>query len=237
MKSSFKQPSHLEISLSSLVSLRNVHKVFVSGQTHYPVLKGVDLEFGAGEMLAVVGASGSGKSTLMNIVGFLDRCTAGTYQFAGEEVSRLSDDALAKIRNQRVGFVFQSFFLLPRLNVLQNVMLPLFYRDIPRDLAQQKALTMLEKVGMHAFCQHKPNQLSGGQQQRVAIARAMVGDPDIILADEPTGALDSKTGKDILALFLFLHQVEKRSIMIITHDNEVSRLCQRTVSMRDGLIV
>lgn len=190
-----------------------------------------------GELIAIIGASGSGKSTLMNILGFLDQCTTGTYFFADENVSQLTDAQLANIRNRKIGFVFQSFFLLPRLSALQNVMLPLFYRAETNAIAKEKALTMLDKVGMKSFADRKPNQLSGGQQQRVAIARALVGNPDIIFADEPTGALDSTTGKEVMDLFLQLHHEEQRTLVLVTHDPIISRLCQRVVTLKDGLIL
>jgi putative ABC transport system ATP-binding protein len=223
--------------LSLLIDLKNITKTYFSGDNEYPVLKGVDFSLQRGEMVAIVGASGSGKSTLMNVIGFLDRCTKGSYYFLGKDVSQLSDQALSHIRNQKVGFVFQSFFLLPRLSVLHNVMLPLFYREESKQLAQQKAFALLEKMNIESFAYHRPNQLSGGQQQRVAIARALVGDPDIILADEPTGSLDSTTGQEVMELFLKLNKEEKRTIVLVTHDKEVSRLCQRTVTIKDGKII
>ena len=193
-------------------------------------------ELQRGEMTAIVGVSGSGKSTLMNIIGFLDRCTTGQYFFAGQNVSRLPEHALATIRNQKIGFVFQSFFLLPRATVLQNVMLPLFYRDMPGAAAKQNAMHMLDKVSVAHLAHHRPNQLSGGQQQRVAIARALVSDPDVILADEPTGALDSQTSDAVMKLLEFLHEKEGRTILIITHDKAISRRCQRVVTIKDGRI-
>lgn len=223
--------------MSLLVKLNNVSKLYRNGSNQYSVLKNIYFELKREEMLAIVGASGSGKTTLMNILGFLDQPSEGQYFFLGEEVSKLDEDALAEIRNQKIGFVFQSFFLLPRLNVLQNVMLPLFYRDENKKIAQQKALQMLAKVKMEKFRNHKPNQLSGGQQQRVAIARALVADPEIILADEPTGSLDSKTGQDVMDLFIDLNQNEKRTIILITHDQHISRQCLRVVSLSDGKIL
>lgn len=223
--------------MSSLIKLENITKIYRTGNSEFHALKSVDFQLEKGERVAIVGASGSGKSTLMNVIGFLDHCTNGTYHFAGKDVSRLQDIELATIRNRKVGFVFQSFFLLPRLNALQNVMLPLFYRGEATELAKQKSLAMLEKVGMNKFSAHKPNQLSGGQQQRVAIARALVGDPEVILADEPTGALDSQTGHEVLELFIDLNRREQRTIVIITHDREVSRRCQRVVTLKDGLVV
>ncbi|EKD72333.1 MAG: hypothetical protein ACD_45C00701G0004 [uncultured bacterium] len=223
--------------MSSLIKLTHVSKTYHTHVSEYHALIGVNLQLERGEMIAIVGASGSGKSTLMNVMGFLDQCTSGSYIFSGQDVSHLSSVELSKIRNQKVGFVFQSFFLLPRLDALQNVMLPLFYREVEKKFAQEKALNMLEKVGMQRFIKHKPNQLSGGQQQRVAIARALVGDPDLILADEPTGSLDSKTGQEVMELFLHLNVQEKRTIVIVTHDKDVSRLCGRIVMLKDGCIV
>lgn len=223
--------------MSSLVKLQRVSKIYRTGTSEFHALKDIDFHLDRGEMLAIMGSSGSGKSTLMNIVGFLDQCTSGSYFFANEDVSHLLEDNLAQIRNQKIGFVFQSFFLLPRLNAVQNVMLPLFYRGEGSELAQQKALSMLAKVGMERFSHQKPNQLSGGQQQRVAIARALVGDPEVILADEPTGALDSKTGQEVMDLFIDLNQRERRTIVMVTHDPGVSRQCQRIVSLKDGRII
>jgi putative ABC transport system ATP-binding protein len=219
-----------------LVEFKKVSKTYHSGENSFEALKEVDFQLQKGEMIAVVGASGSGKSTLMNIIGFLDRCTTGTYHFSGQEVSHLADQELASIRNQKIGFIFQSFFLLPRLNALQNVMLPLFYRGISKPLAEEKALNMLAKVKMEKFVTHRPNQLSGGQQQRVAIARALVGEPEVILADEPTGSLDSKTGGEIMQFLIELNEKEKRTLMIVTHDQAVSHLCQREVVLKDGVI-
>lgn len=217
-----------------LVKLKNITKTYHTGTHDYHALKGIDFNLDRGEMIAVVGASGSGKSTLMNILGFLDHCTTGKYFFNGEDVSDLRDDDLATIRNRKIGFVFQSFFLLPRLNALQNVMLPLFYRGEEKEIAKEKSLALLKKVGMEKFIDHSPNQLSGGQQQRVAIARALVGNPEVILADEPTGALDSQTGQEVLDLFIELNRKEKVTIVIVTHDHDVSRQCQRTVILKDG---
>ncbi len=220
-----------------LIDLQNITKVYRSGESEFHALKGISFQLFRGEMLAIVGASGSGKSTMMNIMGFLDHCSTGNYFFSGHNVSRLTDKELAVTRNQKIGFVFQSFFLLPRLNALQNVMLPLFYREEPEALARNKALAILKKVGMEKLIDHRPNQLSGGQQQRVAIARALVGEPDVIFADEPTGSLDSKTGEEVMKLFLHLNQEEGRTIVIVTHDKGVSHLCQRVVALKDGLIV
>jgi putative ABC transport system ATP-binding protein len=222
------------IALSFLIELKNISKSYWVGDTSQPILKNIHFSVCRGEMIAIVGSSGSGKSTLMNIMGFLDRCSEGQYFFSGEDVSHLSDIALSAIRNQKIGFIFQSFFLLPRMNVMQNVMLPLLYREEAEHSAEKKACLILEKVGMSAFFQRKPHQLSGGQQQRVAIARALITNPDVILADEPTGSLDSQTGKEVLDILLQLNKEEKRTIIIVTHDKEISGLCQRIVTIKDG---
>ncbi|MBV8803062.1 MAG: ABC transporter ATP-binding protein [Gammaproteobacteria bacterium] len=222
--------------MSLVIDLKNISKEYVTGNSVQSVLHNIDFSAFAGEMIAIVGASGSGKSTLMNIIGFLDRCTEGKYFFSGNDVSQLSDKALSQIRNQKIGFVFQSFFLLPRMTALQNVMLPLFYRDEDENSAEKKALVMLKKVGMAAYAQRNPNQLSGGQQQRIAIARALITNPEVILADEPTGALDSITGKEVINLLLQLNKEERRTIILVTHDKEISSLCQRVVTIKDGKI-
>lgn len=207
------------------------------GRSEYQALKGIDFQINLGEMIAIVGASGSGKSTLMNIVGFLDRATEGSYWFNSQDVSYLKPEELAHLRNQEIGFVFQSFYLLPKMDALHNVMLPLYYRHIDPEMAKQKSLVMLAKVGMEKYSHHKPNQLSGGQQQRVAIARALVGDPKVILADEPTGALDSKTGQEVMDILIHLNQNEQRTIVIVTHDHHMSRFCKRSVTLKDGYLV
>jgi putative ABC transport system ATP-binding protein len=223
--------------LPSLIKLENITKAYQLGENHFAALNGVNFCLNKGEMTAIVGVSGSGKTTLMNIIGFLDRCTTGKYTFADQDVSYLSEHELADIRNQKIGFVFQSFFLLPKSNAWQNVILPLFYRGTPRLEAKTRAMQALDKVGLADFAHHRPNQLSGGQQQRVAIARALVGDPQIILADEPTGALDSQTGAEVMTLFRDLNYQEGRTIIIITHDKEISRGCSRIVTIKDGRMV
>jgi len=223
--------------LSSLIKLENVTKCYQLGGNEYHALKGIYFQLARGEMAAIVGVSGSGKSTLMNIIGFLDHCTRGRYFFNDRDVSHLTELELANIRNTKIGFVFQSFFLLARSNALQNVMLPLFYRGVTRVQAKEKAMQMLEKVGVAHLAHHRPNQLSGGQQQRVAIARALVGDPEVILADEPTGALDTQTGNEVMELFINLNRKEGRTMVIITHDKEVSRRCERVVTIKDGVIM
>jgi putative ABC transport system ATP-binding protein len=220
--------------LPSLIHFDNISKTYHLGENHYQALSNVSFELQRGEMTAIVGVSGSGKSTLMNVMGFLDQGSSGRYFFSGQDVSNLSEHDLATIRNTKIGFVFQSFFLLERSNALQNVMLPLFYRGTPRAQAQDMAMQILEKVGVGHLAHHRPNQLSGGQQQRVAIARALVSNPEVILADEPTGALDSQTSDEIMNLFTELNQKEGRTIVIITHDKEISRRCQRILLIKDG---
>lgn len=222
--------------MSSLVKLQNITKDYTLGNNHFCALKGVNFELTKGELTAIIGMSGSGKSTLMNIIGLLDRPTTGNYWFNDCDVSKLKETELALIRNQKIGFIFQSFFLLPRLSAWQNVCLPLFYRGTKRQHAMEKAHAMLEKVGVKHLADNKPNQLSGGQQQRVAIARALVGEPDIILADEPTGALDSQTGNEVMHLLDDLNRKEGRTIVIITHDKDISRRCRRIVTIKDGVM-
>ncbi len=198
-------------------------------------LRGLDLQIARGQYAAIMGPSGSGKSTLLQILGCLDVPTSGSYKLAGQEVSELSEDALSDIRNKRIGFIFQSYNLLPRANALQNVALPLMYRGSPARERQQRAKDALERVGLADRLDHRPNQLSGGQKQRVAIARALATDPDILLADEPTGNLDSKTGEEILGLFQELHE-EGRTIIMVTHEQEVAEHCEVIVRIRDGKV-
>jgi putative ABC transport system ATP-binding protein len=226
------------INESALLWAKDLVKTYVmgTGETENVVraLDGVSLQIDEGEMVAIRGPSGSGKSTLMNILGCLDRPTSGTYSLAGEDVSRMSSNAQASARNRRIGFVFQTFNLLPRMNALENVELPLLYGGASN--AKKKALEALTIVGLGDRSHHKPNQLSGGQRQRVAIARAIVTEPAIVLADEPTGALDTKTGEEILTLFKNLNK-QGRTIIIVTHDLKVAEHCQREIYIRDGRIV
>ncbi|MCB2228358.1 MAG: ABC transporter ATP-binding protein [Desulfarculaceae bacterium] len=198
------------------------------------VLKGVDLEVGAGELLAIMGESGGGKSTLMNIIGFLDSPSGGDYHFEDQDASHLGDNQLAHIRNQKIGFVFQQFNLLPRLTALDNVCLPLVYRGQDRAQRQKSAREVLDRVGMGDRMNHRPPELSGGQQQRVAIARALAGRPSLILADEPTGALDSQVSQEIMDIFLKLNRDEHITTVMVTHDPRVGQQCRRTVRMADG---
>jgi len=216
-----------------MIAARDLVKTYVLGGQVVHALDHVNLDIAAGEMVAIRGPSGSGKSTLMNILGCLDRPESGTYELAGEDVSRLSGDALADIRNQRIGFVFQTFNLLPRMTALENVELPLHYAA-GRDAAA-RARAALQVVGLGDRTHHEPNQLSGGQRQRVSIARAIVTDPAIILADEPTGALDTRTGAEILDLFSDLN-AQGRTIILVTHDPKVAAHCQREIFIKDGAI-
>ncbi len=224
--------------MSALIQLHNIRKSYQIGDQVQQVLQGVNLNVEIGEIVSIMGQSGSGKSTLMNIIGLLDRPDSGHYHFLGNAVETLSADQLAEIRNQKVGFVFQSFFLLPRMTALQNVGLPLMYRGgLNEAEIEQRSLEILEKVGMVKWAKHRPTELSGGQQQRVAIARALVGKPAIVLADEPTGALDPKIGTEILDLFINLNEQEQTTLIIITHDPKVAARCWHRVKMVDGHIV
>ena len=216
-----------------MIRARKLEKRYEVGGETVRALAGVDLDVAAGEMLAITGSSGSGKSTLMNILGLLDRADAGSYELDGRDVSRLDGDVLAAERGRRIGFVFQSFHLLPRFNAVENVALPLRYARDP--LARERAVAALVRVGLGDRLGHRPNQLSGGQRQRVAIARALVMDPAIVLADEPTGNLDSRTGQEVLALFDAIH-AEGRTILIVTQDPAVAAHCPRRVHLVDGLV-
>ncbi|HBD7056970.1 ABC transporter ATP-binding protein [Legionella pneumophila] len=219
-----------------LIQLSDLVKTYHLEGISTTVLKAVSLTVNEGDLLAIVGASGSGKSTLMNIIGLLDKPDTGTYTLNNRNVASLSDDEAAELRNQNIGFVFQQFNLLPRFTALQNVALPLTYRGVNPTLIKEKVEHALEKVGMRQYIRHRPTQLSGGQQQRVAIARALVTDPQVILADEPTGALDSKTGTEVMNLFLALHQ-EGRTIIMVTHDEHVAAQCKRRITLADGAII
>ncbi|MCY9096611.1 ABC transporter ATP-binding protein [Bacillus inaquosorum] len=219
-----------------MLTLNNISKSYKLGREEVPILKHINLTVQAGEFLAIMGPSGSGKSTLMNIIGCLDRPTSGTYTLDQIDILKGKDGALAEIRNESIGFVFQTFHLLPRLTALQNVELPMIYNKVKKKERRQRAYETLEKVGLKDRVFYKPPKLSGGQKQRVAIARALVNQPRFILADEPTGALDTKSSEQILSLFSELHQ-EGKTIIMITHDPDVARKADRTVFIRDGELV
>jgi len=219
-----------------VVALENVGKVYDTGEVKVPALRGVTLRIFPGEFVAVVGASGSGKSTLMNIIGCLDRPTSGTYRFAGQDVSRLDRVALAHVRNRQLGFVFQGFNLLKRQSAVENVELPLLYAGMSARARRKRALEVLALLGLAHRAGHTPNQLSGGQQQRVAIARALVNRPQVLLADEPTGNLDSETAAEVLAEFDRLSREHGQTIVLVTHETEVAAHAARVVTVRDGRI-
>jgi putative ABC transport system ATP-binding protein len=218
-----------------LIKLSNINKSYKNGDQELRVLKDIHLEVEEGEFVAIMGPSGSGKSTLMNIIGLLDRSSSGEYILEDTEVSHLSEKKLAKVRNHQIGFVFQQFFLLSKLNALQNVELPLIYAGVASSKRQELSKQFLEKVELTERMHHLPSELSGGQKQRVAIARALVNDPSIILADEPTGALDTKTGNQIMELLTALHR-EGRTIIMVTHEPEIAEYANRKIVLRDGVI-
>jgi putative ABC transport system ATP-binding protein len=219
----------------SLIELRNVVKVYPMGDVEVQALAGVSLRIEQGEMVAIMGPSGSGKSTLMNVIGCLDQPTGGTYLLDGQDVSQMNDDQLARVRNQKIGFVFQTFNLLARTSALVNVELPMIYSGVGE--RHKKAMAALESVGLADRARHFPQQLSGGQQQRVAIARALINNPPILLADEPTGNLDSKAGSEIMEIIGRLNREHGQTVILVTHDPNIAAQTQRTIRLKDGLIV
>ncbi len=220
----------------SLIEVRDVVKVYTSGDVTTPVLHGVNFSIKEGEFVSIMGPSGSGKSTLLHILGFLDRPTSGEYLFEGQAAQQMSDEDLARIRNKKVGFIFQAFHLLSRATVLENVMLPLAYSTIPRKQHAEQARKALEQVNLLHRLKHQPSQLSGGEKQRVAIARALVNEPKVIFADEPTGNLDSKTGEIVMNTIDQLHQ-QGHTIIVITHETPTAEYAQRIINVKDGLII
>ena len=222
--------------MKPLIEVRGLSKSYVMGSNTVAALRSVSLTIGEGEFVAIMGASGSGKSTFMNLLGCLDTPTAGEYRLAGEKVSDMSGDALAAIRNRRIGFVFQQFNLLPRTSALDNVQLPLLYAATPAAQRRQRAMARLSQVGLATRHDHHPSQLSGGQQQRVAIARALVNDPSLILADEPTGALDSRTSLEIMVLLQQLNAAGM-TIVMVTHESDIAAFASRIITFRDGGII
>ncbi|MBO6177875.1 MAG: ABC transporter ATP-binding protein [Selenomonadaceae bacterium] len=220
---------------SPTIQLRGVKKLYKIGTEEVAALNGIDIDITEGEFAALMGPSGSGKSTLMNILGCLDRPTVGSYKLDGEEVAHLSDDALARTRNKKIGFVFQNFNLLSKIDALDNVALPLLYAGVGLKERREKAYHFLEAVGLGDRAAHQPNELSGGQRQRVAIARALVNDPHIIMADEPTGNLDTKSTKEIMEIFQGLHE-KGRTIILVTHEPEIAQCASRQILVRDGVI-
>jgi putative ABC transport system ATP-binding protein len=221
--------------MTATLSLREVRKTYSSGHLEVEALRGISMEVLEGEYVAVMGPSGSGKSTLMHILGCLDVPTSGTYQLAGTDVSQMTEADLAEVRNRHIGFVFQGFNLLPSMSAWRNVELPLVYAGVAKDERRARAVAALDRVGLGDRVEHRPGELSGGQQQRVAVARALVTDPALILADEPTGNLDSRSSADVLGLFAELHAAG-RTIMLITHEADVAQAAERTVRIRDGVL-
>jgi len=221
--------------MKTVLDIENVSKSYLLGKIEVPVLNDINLTINKGEFAAIMGPSGSGKSTLMNIIGCLDRPTSGKIVIADMDISKLSEIELARIRGKKIGFVFQTFNLIPRLTAQKNVELPMVYQDVPGKMREKRAKELLELLGLSERARHKPAELSGGQRQRVAIARALANEPEIILADEPTGNLDSKTGQEIMQIFDKLHS-EGRTILMVTHDRELADNCDRIIRLKDGKI-
>jgi putative ABC transport system ATP-binding protein len=222
--------------MNVMIELSNVTKTYRMGEVDITVLSNVSLSVRSGELIAIMGPSGSGKSTLMNIIGCLDRPTNGTYRFEDREIKAMTDDELASIRNVKIGFVFQTFNLLPRFSALKNVEVPLVYSGVPARLRKERAIPLLQQVGLSDRMYHRPTELSGGQQQRVSIARALVNHPPLLLADEPTGNLDSRSGSEILNILTGLNE-QGVTIMIVTHDKDVAARCKRIINLKDGQII
>ncbi|HCZ10534.1 MAG TPA: macrolide ABC transporter ATP-binding protein [Flavobacteriaceae bacterium] len=219
-----------------MISIKNLHKSYKMGDSSLHVLKGIDIEVGEGELVAIMGSSGSGKSTLLNILGMLDLLDEGEYRLDNVMIKNLNETTAANYRNKFLGFVFQSFNLINYKTALENVSLPLYYQGLGRKIRQEKALEYLEKVGLKEWASHLPSELSGGQKQRVAIARALASQPKVLLADEPTGALDSKTSMEVMALIQQINN-EGKTILVVTHELDIAQMCKRVVTLKDGVIV
>ena len=223
---------------TNVIDMQGIVKRYYVGQPNeLEILHGIDLHVSQNEFVAIVGESGSGKSTLMNMIGALDRPTEGTYRLVGQDISQLKDEQLSDIRNQEIGFVFQNFCLIPRMSAVRNVEIPLMYANMPPKQRRERAMELLAMVGMEDRADHKPNELSGGQNQRVAIARAMANEPNILLADEPTGALDSKTGHLVMDIFHRLHEEQNKTVVLITHSQELAHETERMITISDGRII
>lgn len=223
---------------TNVIDMQGIVKRYYVGQPNeLEILHGIDLQVSQNEFVAIVGESGSGKSTLMNMIGALDRPTEGTYRLVGQDISQLKDEQLSDIRNQEIGFIFQNFCLIPRMSAVRNVEIPLMYANMPPKQRRERAMELLAMVGMEDRADHKPNELSGGQNQRVAIARAMANDPNLLLADEPTGALDSKTGHLVMDIFHRLHEEQNKTVVLITHSQELAHETERMITISDGRII
>ncbi|MBE0524545.1 MAG: ABC transporter ATP-binding protein [Methanosarcinales archaeon] len=226
----------MAVPLEDVLTIQNVDKTYHLGKLDVPVLKDINISIKSGELVAIMGPSGSGKTTLMNLIGLLDRPTSGKFFLDGVDTSSLSDMELARIRGKKIGFVFQTFNLISRFDALKNVELPMIYQNIPKARRKARALELLEQLGLKDRMKHKPPELSGGQRQRVAIARALVNKPEIILADEPTGNLDTKTGDEIMDIFKILNS-QGKTIAMVTHEHDIAAMCNRIIKIRDGMIV
>lgn len=220
-----------------LIKLDNVWKIYQLGKVELTVLRGISLEIAPGSFVSILGPSGSGKSTLLNMIGVLDIPTKGKVFLAGQDISQLSEDELAQIRGKKVGFIFQQFNLLPNLSALENIMMPMLFQSVPQEKRKERAEFLLESVGLKERLEHRPSELSGGEQQRIAIARSLANDPEIVIADEPTGNLDSKTGEKVMEVLVNLHIKEGKTIIVVTHDPNIADYSEKVISIKDGQIV